>query len=295
MAADRLSWFLDGLNANVGWGADAAEVLAPEFAALIPPDRFVAWVQRQAAACTPVVVTGIDLAESTARARIRTRDGSVRVANCVVEAEPPHRITLATTTELVPSFTAPPLPADFTGSPLLDGQGEGSRLIVFSGPPGTGKSTLADATGHALRAPVFAVDWLLGALTSFGGYHFDDRLGIGTELAITLALRQFRLGQSAVVDHPAEEPAARARWESLARAAGASFKVVVCTCSDRRLHRERLEGRVRAIPGWHERGNWADVERRLAQFPPWTGEVLTVDAVRPMAENLAAVLDYVTG
>jgi hypothetical protein len=36
------------------------------------------------------------------------------------------------------------------------------------------------------------------------------------------------------------------------------------------------------------------VERRLLEFPPWAGEVLTVDAVRPLTQNLAAVIDYVT-
>jgi hypothetical protein len=30
-ATDRLGWILDGLNGNAGWGADAAEILAPEF------------------------------------------------------------------------------------------------------------------------------------------------------------------------------------------------------------------------------------------------------------------------
>ena len=35
--------------------------------------------------------------------------------------------------------------------------------------------------------------------------------------------------------------------------------------------------------------------RRRAEFPPWAGEVLTVDAVRPLSRNLAAVLAYVTG
>jgi hypothetical protein len=34
--------------------------------------------------------------------------------------------------------------------------------------------------------------------------------------------------------------------------------------------------------------------RRLARFPPWTGEALTVDAVRPLAQNLATVLEYLT-
>lgn len=236
---------------------------------------------------------GLDAGDHTARARIRVRDGSVYVVTCAVEERAPHRITSASTMALVPPWLAPRLPADFSGSPLLDGRGAGARLVVFSGVPGTGKSTLADAAGRELGVPVFAVDWLLGALTPFGGYHLDGLLDIGTELALTLALRQLRLGQSAVVDHPVEQPTARARWESLARAAGAKFKVVVCTCSDRRVHRERLEGRARGIPGWHEGGNWANVERRVAEFTPWTGDVLTVDAVRPLAENIAAVLEYV--
>lgn len=294
-AAGRLEWILDGLNGTEAWGCDAAEVLAPEFAAIVPPDRFTGRVRQRAAALAPVAVTGLDAGDHTARARVRGRDGSVYVVSCAVEERAPHRITSAATTALVPSFTAPRLPADFSGSPLLDGHGTGARLIVFSGVPGTGKSTLADAAGRELAIPVFAMDWLLGSLTPFGGYHLDlDRsLGIGMELAVTLAFRQLRLGQSAVVDYPAEEPAFRARLKSLADAAGAEFKVVVCTCSDQRVHQARLEGRTRGIPGWHEGGNWDNVQRRLAQFPPWPGDVLTVDAVRPVAENLAAVLEYV--
>ena len=34
------------------------------------------------------------------------------------------------------------------------------------------------AHGRALGIPVFANDWLLGALTPFGGYHFDRLLDI---------------------------------------------------------------------------------------------------------------------
>ena len=141
---------------------------------------------------------------------------------------------------------------------------------------------------------MFAVDWLLGSLTPFGGYHLDDLFGIGAELLTTLAFRQLELGQSAILDFPAEDLATRIRWRSLADAAGAVLRIVVCTCSDRELHRARLERRERGIPGWHEGGNWANVERRLAEFPPWTGEVLTIDAVQSLEQNLAAVLQYVT-
>jgi predicted kinase len=293
-ATDRLGWILDGLNGAADWGSDAADVLAPEFAALVPPDAFAERVRQRAAAFAPGIVTGLDTSDHTARARVRVRDGSVQVVTCTVEPAAPHRIRATRTMALIPPVLTPRLPADFTGYQELAGLGTGARLIVFSGLPGTGKSTLAEAAGRQLRAPVFAVDWLLGSLTPFGGYHLDDLFGIGAELLTTLAFRQLELGQPAVLDFPAEDPATRARWRSLADAAGAEFRVIVCTCSDRELHRARLEGRARGIPGWHEGGNWANVELRLAEFPPWTGEVLTIDAVQPLEQNLATVLQYVT-
>jgi predicted kinase len=294
-AMDRLGWILDGLNGAAGWGGDAADVLAPEFAALVPPAVFCERVRQRAAAFEPVTVIGFDASDHTAKARVRVRDGSVQVVTCAVEPAAPHRIRATTTIGLIPSSLTPRLPADFNGYPELAGRGAGARLIVFSGLPGAGKSTLAEAAGRQLRVPGFAVDWLLGSLTPFGGYHLDEGLKIGGELLTTLAFRQLALGQSAILDFPAEDPDTRTRWRSLARAAGAQFLVIVCDCSDRDLHRARLEGRQRGIPGWHEAGNWANVERRRAQFPPWTGEVLAIDAVQPLEENLAAVLKYVTG
>jgi len=293
-AVDRLGWLLDGLNGAGDWGDDAADVLAPEFTALVPPDAFTERVRQRAAAFAPGIVTGFDTGDYMARARGRVRDGSVQVVSCAVEPAAPHRIRATTTVALIPSSLTPRLPADFTGYPELAGCGAGARLIVFSGLPGTGKSTLAEAAGRQLRVPVFAVDWLLGSLTPFGGYHLDDAFGIGEELLTTLAFRQLALGQSAILDFPAEDLATRTRWRSLARTAGAEFRVIVCACSDRKLHRTRLEHRERGIPGWHEGGNWANVERRLAEFPPWTDEVLTIDAVQPLVQNLATVLQYVT-
>jgi predicted kinase len=294
-ATDRLDWLLDGLNGDAGWGGDAAEVLAPQFAALIPPEDFAARVRQRAAALAPVTVTGVQTGDCTARADIRDRNGVPQVVTCTVEELAPHRITATRTVPLIPAYLTPRLPADFTGYQELAGCGAGASLIVVCGLPGTGKSTLADALGRALGVPVFAGDWMMGALTPFGGYLWDKAMESGAEQLTTLAVRQLRLGQSAILDFPAEDPADRTRWRTLAAAAGASFRVVLCVCSDPRLHQARLEGRQRGIPGWHDAGHWPNVQRRLAVFQPWTDEdrVLTVDGVRPAAENLAAALEYV--
>ncbi len=293
-ALARLEWVLDGLDGKPGWGADADDVLAAEFTAVVTPERYVEVTRGRAAHYAPVVVVGLDVGETTARARIRRHDGTVDVVSCVVEAAPPHRIASTWVTGLVPADLTPGLPADFTGHDLPSAATD-ARLVVFSGVPGSGKSTLADAAGAALGIPVFATDWLLGALTPFGGRHFDDPLAMAEEVLTTLALRQLAAGQSAILDHPTEQVATRDRWRSLARRAGAQFRAVVCHCSDPQIHRARLEGRSRGIPGWHDAGGWHDVQQRLARFPTWAGEALSLDTVQPHERSLAAVMRHITG
>ncbi|WP_439657013.1 AAA family ATPase [Lentzea sp. HUAS TT2] len=293
-ALARLEWILDGLDGKPGWGADASNVLAAAFTAVVTPERYVEVTRGRAAHYAPVVVVGLDVDETTARARIRRHDGTVDVVTCVVEAAQPHRIASTWVIGRVPTDLTPRLPADFTGHDLPSAATD-ARLVVFSGVPGSGKSTLADAAGAELGIPVFATDWLLGALTPFGGRHFDDPLEMAEEVLTTLALRQLVAGQSVILDHPTERVATRQRWRSLARRAGAEFRVVVCQCSDPEVHRGRLEGRSRGIPGWHDAGDWSDVRRRLASFPSWHGEALSVDTVRPHELSLAAVVRHITG
>ena len=67
---------------------------------------------------------------------------------------------------------------------------------------------------------------------------------------------------------------------------------VECVCSDASVHRARIEGRTRGIPGWHEVG-WDHVERMRAEVLPLTADRLTVDAMEPVRDNLRRVEDYI--
>jgi predicted kinase len=292
-AMARLEWVLDGLDGARGWGDDAAEVLGPKFAEAVPPEQYVKITRRRAMDYSPVAVLGFDLVnDTTARARIRRHDGTVDVVACTVESASPHRIVHTYVTGLVPDDLTPRLPADFAEHDVPDTATD-ARLTVFAGLPGSGKSTLADAAGRELGIPVFATDWVLGALTPFGGRHFDSPLAIAEELLTTLALRQLVAGQSAILDHPTERVATRQRWRSLASRTGADFRAVVCRCGDPETHRARLEGRHRGIPGWHDAGHWAGVQQRLATFPGWAGEALAVDTAQPRELVFAAVMRHI--
>jgi predicted kinase len=164
--------------------------------------------------------------------------------------------------------------------------------VVLTGLPGTGKSTLADLAAQSLNVPAFAGDWLMGALKPAARALTNlDRatyLQLYQGLLRSLIHRQLILGQSAIVDCVVPD-AVLADWRELAYEHDASLLVVECVCSDEVLHRSRIEGRVRGIPGWHEVG-WDHVERMRAETPALHTDRLTVDAVNPLASNLHDLL-----
>lgn len=291
-ALARLRWLLAGLDGRWPAHADIEGALAPDFTARVAPGVFFDVTRGRADRFAPIRVVGVDADGLAATARFRTRERDLWVSHVEVEATAPHRITLTHTQRWVPDYLTPRLPADFTEVPTM--AADGAVLIVFGGVPGSGKSTVSERVGATLGMPVFALDWLLGALTPFGMWHHRDPMGIGTELLTTLAYRELRAGCSAILDTTGEDPADRARWASLAAAAGALFVPVVCVCTADALHRERLERRTRSIPGWADAGDWANASARLAAFPPWPGALL-VDTVRPLDECVAIVLDRVGG
>jgi predicted kinase len=115
----------------------------------------------------------------------------------------------------------------------------------------------------------------------------------GYELLTTLATRQLRLGQSAILDSVASTTSIRNAWRALANTRGAEWRVIECVCSDPEMHRHRLEGRKPGISGWPEL-TWTDVERVRGYFSPWQEAHLTVDAMATFGENLDLVLTYLS-
>jgi predicted kinase len=171
------------------------------------------------------------------------------------------------------------------------------KFVVFTGLPGTGKSSVAEPVGRELGIPVFAKDWLEATLKRAGLGQDEESAGImgqaGYELLTILAQRQLNLGQSVILDSVASLEDTRQQWRNLAAMHGAGWYVIECICSDETLHRNRVTTRRRGIPGWHEL-TWAEVERIKTYYHPWLDEHLVLDAIKPLTENIQAALAYVS-
>ena len=91
--------------------------------------------------------------------------------------------------------------------------GSSRLIVVVTGLPGTGKSTIADAVGSRLGAAVLAHDWAMSGLRSFPA--LQDALDamdppghrpVGWSILLALARSQLRRKASVVLDGVARRP-----------------------------------------------------------------------------------------
>ncbi|WAP66875.1 AAA family ATPase [Jiella pelagia] len=163
-------------------------------------------------------------------------------------------------------------------------------LVVLSGLPGVGKSSVARALAGRLSAVWLRIDSIEQAILASGVVpgSIDDA---GYRAAMATASDNLSIGLSVVADcvNPWMEP--RDAWRDLGVASGAMVVEVELICRDEAEHRRRIEDRRHLHPG-EGHPDWQSVIGR--DYRPWGRGRLVVDtAGRPTAacteDILAAV------
>ena len=157
-------------------------------------------------------------------------------------------------------------------------------LYLFSGRPGTGKSTLAQLIAPRLKAAYLRIDTIEQGLRDLCAV---DVQGEGYRLAYRIAADNLRQGMSVVADCCNPIELTRREWEQVAMDTQARHVNIELVCSDVDEHRRRIETRECTVPGM-KLPTWNDVVNR--EYDKWTAERIVVDTSKSVEDCVAELL-----
>ena len=146
-------------------------------------------------------------------------------------------------------------------------------LIVFSGLPGTGKTTIARELARVTGAVHLRIDSIEQPMRDAG----IAVEGQGYAVAYARAEDSLRAGRTVIADCVNPWRLTREAWHAVAERAEVKSLDVEIVCSDADEHRRRVETRSADIAG-HQLPSWQDVVDR--DYYPWDTGRLVVDTAR---------------
>lgn len=176
-------------------------------------------------------------------------------------------------------------------------------LIILSGLPGCGKTTLARLLVQELRLPILTIDDVVDAIpahmTGLSERFWEDMVHI----LLHLVDAQLAWGHSVIVDSVfmgVDEQQTQHRWSDRQRAyeiaqqRQVNFRPIYLHISDEMVWQERLAQRARQFPN-APTATWLQVDVQRRYFQPWQpGQALFLDGLNSVDDNFAAAMAFIT-
>lgn len=164
-----------------------------------------------------------------------------------------------------------------------------TTLVIFSGLPGTGKSTLADKLARKLHCPLLRIDDVIGDVPEDAGIAFWDSK---VKILLDLVETQLELGLDVVADSVFMNMD-RQHAQQLARKYNARFLPIYVFVSDEKAWEQRITVRYDELNN-KDVATWERVQHQREYFREWEPQTaLFIDSINALDQNFAKVLDFV--
>jgi predicted kinase len=152
-------------------------------------------------------------------------------------------------------------------------------LFVFSGLPGTGKTTLSKLISKYYHTTYFRLDSIEQGLRDLCEVNVQ---GEGYRLCYRITRDNLLLGNSVVVDCCNPISLTRKEWDEVAKGAGASIINIEITCFDKVEHINRVSTRENDIPNL-ALPSWNEIEKR--HYEKWNDEIICIDTSKQNVDD----------